>query len=179
MASKICCTNNHATKAISAWDAAVAISQGRPLGVCKKCGKELQYRIEHVHASSSNPKDDRFVVTSAIRLGPKMSGSESLDPFLLVLRDLDNGAEQILPTYWAYGRETAQRGGQFAPILTLKEWKEMFRRLDATFDKLEDRIRVRAYELYEQRGKAPGHALEDWLRAEAELTGRQALRPAA
>ncbi len=37
-------------------------------------------------------------------------------------------------------------------------------------DDLEDRIRARAYELYEQRGKEDGHALEDWLRAEAELT---------
>jgi Protein of unknown function (DUF2934) len=30
-------------------------------------------------------------------------------------------------------------------------------------------IQVRAYELYEQRGKEPGHELEDWLQAEAEL----------
>jgi len=30
-------------------------------------------------------------------------------------------------------------------------------------------IQVRAYELYEQRGKEPGHDLDDWLQAEAEL----------
>lgn len=30
-------------------------------------------------------------------------------------------------------------------------------------------IRCRAYELYEQRGRADGHALEDWLQAEADL----------
>jgi DUF2934 family protein len=28
-------------------------------------------------------------------------------------------------------------------------------------------IRRRAYELYEQRGRADGHALEDWVQAEA------------
>jgi hypothetical protein len=40
-------------------------------------------------------------------------------------------------------------------------------------------IRFRAYELYEQRGKADGHALDDWLQVEAELTGQQALSVAA
>ena len=35
---------------------------------------------------------------------------------------------------------------------------------------LEDQIRARAYELYEERGKEDGHDLDDWLRAEAELT---------
>ena len=30
-------------------------------------------------------------------------------------------------------------------------------------------IRCRAYKLYEERGKTDGHALEDWLQAEADL----------
>jgi hypothetical protein len=30
-------------------------------------------------------------------------------------------------------------------------------------------IRRRAYKLYEERGRADGHALEDWLQAEADL----------
>jgi hypothetical protein len=33
----------------------------------------------------------------------------------------------------------------------------------------EEAIRERAYELYEQRGRVDGHAVEDWLAAEAEL----------
>ena len=33
-----------------------------------------------------------------------------------------------------------------------------------------ERIRRRAYDLYEQRGKENGWDLEDWLRAESELT---------
>jgi Protein of unknown function (DUF2934) len=179
MASKICCANNHATKAVSMWDAAVAISQGRSIGTCKKCAQELQYRIEHAFAGDAGGKGSGFVVTGAIRLGPKSAGGESFDPFLLVLRDLRNGMEQILPTYWTYGRDTAQRGGQFPPLLNLQEWKKLFRALDATFDRLEDRIRVRAYELYEQRGKTPGHAVEDWLQAEAELRSWGTLRAAA
>jgi hypothetical protein len=34
---------------------------------------------------------------------------------------------------------------------------------------LEHAIRQRAYELYVQRGMAHGHALDDWIKAEAEL----------
>jgi hypothetical protein len=34
---------------------------------------------------------------------------------------------------------------------------------------LEHAIRLRAYERYVQRGRTHGHALDDWLKAEAEL----------
>jgi hypothetical protein len=34
---------------------------------------------------------------------------------------------------------------------------------------LEHAIRLRAHELYVQRGRAEGHAVDDWLAAEAEL----------
>lgn len=37
---------------------------------------------------------------------------------------------------------------------------------------LEEKIRARAYEIYEQRGRDEGHHIDDWLQAEAELTGR-------
>ena len=35
---------------------------------------------------------------------------------------------------------------------------------------LQDQIRVRAYQLYEERGRDDGHDLDDWLQAEAELS---------
>lgn len=37
----------------------------------------------------------------------------------------------------------------------------------------EEYIRLRAYELYEQRGRQNGHDVEDWLEAEAEIFGRK------
>jgi hypothetical protein len=37
---------------------------------------------------------------------------------------------------------------------------------------LEEQIRVRAHEIYEQRGRDEGHDIDDWLQAEAELTGK-------
>ena len=36
---------------------------------------------------------------------------------------------------------------------------------------LEEEIRRCAYELYDERGREDGHDLDDWLRAEAEITG--------
>ena len=36
---------------------------------------------------------------------------------------------------------------------------------------LDEEIRRRAYELYEKRGRDDGHDVDDWLRAEAELSG--------
>ena len=36
---------------------------------------------------------------------------------------------------------------------------------------LEEEVRHRAYELYEQRGRQNGRDLDDWLQAEAEVTG--------
>jgi hypothetical protein len=42
----------------------------------------------------------------------------------------------------------------------------------ATLD--DDAIAKRAYELYLQRGSVSGHELDDWLAAEAELSGAAA-----
>ncbi len=42
----------------------------------------------------------------------------------------------------------------------------------ATDPNLEEQIRLRAYALYEGRGREDGHDLDDWLRAEAELTAK-------
>ena len=36
-------------------------------------------------------------------------------------------------------------------------------------DELYERIRIRAYELYEERGRQHGFDRDDWLRAEAEM----------
>ena len=44
---------------------------------------------------------------------------------------------------------------------------------------LEHQIRQRAYELYEARGREDGHDLEDWLRAEEEITEKKARAVAA
>jgi len=179
MPSRICCPENHSTKAISIHEAAVALSEGRAIGVCKKCEKELQYRIDHVYPNDPSGKQYSFTVTRAVRLGTRLADDENYDPFLLVLREIETGKEQILPTFWAYGQSNTQRGGQFPSLLSLEEWKTLFRQLDAGFYELEERTRVRAYELYEKRGKRDGHALDDWLQAEAELTERKRLRAAA
>jgi len=44
---------------------------------------------------------------------------------------------------------------------------------------LQERIQKRAHELYEARGATPGHALEDWTQAEAELLREPGIHRAA
>ena len=34
---------------------------------------------------------------------------------------------------------------------------------------MQEQVRCRAFELYEQRGRVHGHDLDDWLQAESEL----------
>jgi len=38
---------------------------------------------------------------------------------------------------------------------------------------LQDQIRRRAYELYEQRGSNDGHEVSDWLQAESEVAQKK------
>jgi hypothetical protein len=42
---------------------------------------------------------------------------------------------------------------------------------------VEREIELRAYELYEQRGRAEGQALDDWVNAEAEVLRGSILSP--
>ena len=44
---------------------------------------------------------------------------------------------------------------------------------------LEHQIRQRAYELYQECGREDGHELDDWLRAEAEITQKKVRTAAA
>jgi hypothetical protein len=44
---------------------------------------------------------------------------------------------------------------------------------------LEHQISLRAYELYEARGREDGHTLEDWLRAEEEIREKKVTAAAA
>jgi hypothetical protein len=41
-------------------------------------------------------------------------------------------------------------------------------------ENIQSQIRLRAFELYQDRGGKDGHEVEDWLRAEAEITGKKA-----
>ncbi len=179
MASKICCPEGHSTKAVSVWEAAVALSEGRAIGGCKKCGKGLQYRIEHVYAGDPDEAEYSYIVTRTVRLGKRPKGEEKFDAFLLMVREIDSDKEQILPTFWAFGQTGVQRAGHLAPILSADEWKRLFKQAGVGLEEPQQKIRERAYQLYEQRGRRDGHAVEDWLQAEAEIRGRGKLRAAA
>ena len=44
-------------------------------------------------------------------------------------------------------------------------------------DLVDRKIQLRAYELYELRGRASGLAVQDWLQAEGEVLGQSILAP--
>lgn len=51
--------------------------------------------------------------------------------------------------------------------------KELTKKLTAKIEtdpNREQEIRLRAYTLYEERGREDGHDIDDWLRAEAEVS---------
>jgi predicted nucleic acid-binding protein len=50
-------------------------------------------------------------------------------------------------------------------------------RSTAEHPNLEEEIRRRAYELYEELGQGEDRVLDDWLRAEAEVTARSRRSP--
>ena len=50
---------------------------------------------------------------------------------------------------------------------TLNETKRQH--IQTQTPELDEKIRQRAYELYEQRGRTDGSELEDWVQAEAEV----------
>lgn len=41
--------------------------------------------------------------------------------------------------------------------------------LQRTHEEVQQRIKERAYELFEERGREHGHDVDDWLRAETEV----------
>ena len=68
------------------------------------------------------------------------------------------------------------RNSSVTPINRKPEVKEM-RKPSGNGD-LEEEIRVRAYELFQERGGEHGHDHEDWVQAETEVRARFANRTA-
>ena len=58
-------------------------------------------------------------------------------------------------------------------VATMPAPKRLNVKKDTSAADLEEEIRSRAYQLYEERGYTPGHEDEDWLVAEQEILSRQ------
>lgn len=56
------------------------------------------------------------------------------------------------------------------PMLTMPAPLRTGRQQTESSSELNEQIRCRAYEWYEQRGREDGRDLDDWLHAEAEIT---------
>jgi hypothetical protein len=83
-------------------------------------------------------------------------------------------------------RRRASKNGSEAQQILIQEYRTMKRAIPTTTLRqtstqvtistpdVQEQIRLRAYELYEQRENDSGHELDDWLQAEAEVTQQKA-----
>ncbi len=114
-------------------DAALTLAKGRQLGNCPRpeCKKPLQWVYWFEFANLPKEEKDRdFEVIRVARLFH--TPPDGYDPFLLLLRDVDNHRNvQVWPIFWAPGEKGRLRGGQFPPLLSRKQWEALFRKLDA------------------------------------------------
>jgi len=72
-------------------------------------------------------------------------------------------------------RETQSRGGTQSEPRVLDQGKHDQKNQDHRHQvdaRIEEEIRIRAYELFEQRGRQAGFHDEDWARAEAEVLAK-------
>ena len=77
-----------------------------------------------------------------------------------------------MPSMKILGRKTVKAERTSAPMVKASKTGSAGGEEKARRAPTRDEIAVRSYELYLARGGEPGHAEEDWLRAEAELGGR-------
>jgi DUF2934 family protein len=108
---------------------------------------------------------DEFNLTDFVNLTDRVVATQQQ----LVLSYLTSGiriAEALRSPRKASRHEESDNGTREVPAEASAESDEV--------DVSDDSIRARAYELYEQRDRRPGGALDDWNRARAEL---QAVAP--
>jgi hypothetical protein len=118
-----------------------------------------------LRAGAENPRNYPAEIIKELE-GLLLSGGSALpDPKRKGFYDLENHERTFF----------IQISSITGKVVLLATWrKALLRRLDAGSYELEERIRFRAYYVYEQRGRRNGYALDDWLLAEAELTERRA-----
>jgi len=78
------------------------------------------------YANDPSAKQYSFVVRRGIRLGMQLADGETYDPYLLVLREIETGKEQIIPTFREQGSSNAD-GWRSAS----RRWPRLIRALGA------------------------------------------------
>jgi hypothetical protein len=81
------------------------------------------------HYANVKGEENNYEVIRAARLYPRRR-KDGFDPFLLLLQhEVDSKNLKVLPIFWAPDGSGKIRGGQFPPLLSSKDWKELFRKL--------------------------------------------------
>jgi hypothetical protein len=109
-------------------DAAIALSKGHP-PLCVKCGRRLHIYFQFAFANAKGEKNCYDVIRIA-RLYTRTVRKDGYDPFLFQLQHLDDHTNvQVWPVFWAPDKKGRMRWGQFPPLLSKQDWKNLFRKL--------------------------------------------------
>jgi hypothetical protein len=86
-------------------------------------------------------------------------------------KNTEKPASTVTPIDASKGGEKHSRVQQSTNVLPVEQKTSEHKSVDHKIGhhEIAEQIRIRAYELFEQRGRHEGHDHEDWVRAEAEI----------
>jgi hypothetical protein len=121
--------------------------------------KFLNFLLTKVHGYPALILDSRIIRV--------VQRDQAVFPELLRLKGLtESNKDRMYPLYLRCIHEISD--GLRVPAENMEFFLYNF---GGTLKDIQPNIRLLAYELYEKRGRGDGRALEDWLRAEAEVRG--------
>jgi len=129
MASEMKCDNGHRYRR-TCREAARHIAEHGDLGQCTRCGGQIRYIV-----SQSYPYSGETVEFDVLGVHTIFSSAEAekqgWDPMVLLMKQRDAGNEMtIWPYYWTKNRLGNWHNGQFPPLLSLQDLKNVIKKLE-------------------------------------------------
>lgn len=130
MSSWIECDKGHLSRVLCR-EAAIEIAERKSLGPCARpgCGAQRRYYVGQKYANTH--EEHEYELVRVVRLKSSAEAEEEgYDPMLFVLRSLKSKATTVWPFYWGHNKAKRWHVGQFPPMLTKREWKKLFARMN-------------------------------------------------
>jgi len=129
MASEVKCDNGHRYLGTRR-EAARQIAEHGDLGLCTRCGGQIRYVV-----SQSYPYSGETVEFDVLGVHTILSGDEAekqgWDPMIILMKERGTASEMtIWPYYWTKNRAGNWANGQFPPLLSVKDLKNVMKKLE-------------------------------------------------
>lgn len=111
-------------------DAAKILADGKPLDSCPKCHEPRSIRIEqrYPYPPEKSSKPHKFDVNRVVRLFTDEEAEKQeppFDPMMFFMHELDTRNDYIWPIYWTKNRDGDWWWGQFPPVLTIDQLRQL------------------------------------------------------